>query len=97
MHWRTETVFALLLAVVLTVAGAGALYFMSTMDVHPDPAAVPLTPGVHAARYSNAIDESRRLAHALLLDDNLPGLSVAVAPPPTAARSRSSRSPSSAS
>jgi CubicO group peptidase (beta-lactamase class C family) len=72
-------VFALLLAIVLTVAGAGALYFVSTMDVHPDPAAVPLTPGVHAARYANAIDESRRLAHALLLEDNLPGLSVAVA------------------
>src|SRR5262245_66525544 len=49
------------------------------MAVHPDPAAVPSTPGVHAEKYSGAIEESRRLAHALLLDDNLPGLSVAVA------------------
>src|SRR5580765_2848531 len=48
------------------------------MAVHPDPAAVPLTPGVHTERYAAAIAESRRLAHALLLQDNLPGLSVAV-------------------
>src|SRR5262245_4810434 len=49
------------------------------MAVHPDPEAIPSTPGVHAERYSPAIGESRRLAHALLLQDNLPGLSVAVA------------------
>lgn len=34
---------------------------------------------MHAERYAAAIEESRRLAHALLLDENLPGLSVAVA------------------
>ena len=55
------------------------VYFASTMAVHTDPAAVPSTPGVHAERYSGAIEESRRLAYALLLDENLPGLSVAVA------------------
>jgi serine beta-lactamase-like protein LACTB len=76
---RSETVLALLFAAVITVAGGGALYFVSTMPVHSDPAAVPSTPGVHAERYSRAIEESRRLAHALLLEDNLPGLSVAVA------------------
>ena len=54
------------------------VYFASTMAVHTDPAAVPSTPGVHAERYSGAIEESRRLAHALLLEENLPGLSVAV-------------------
>jgi len=76
---RSETLFALLVGVVITVGGAGALYFAATMAVHPDPAAVPSTPGVHAEQYSGAIDESRRLAHALLLEENLPGVSVAVA------------------
>jgi CubicO group peptidase (beta-lactamase class C family) len=67
------------LAVIATVVGGGALYFVSTMTVHTDPAAVPSTPGVHVDRHSAAIEESRRLAHALLLEQNLPGLSVAVA------------------
>jgi serine beta-lactamase-like protein LACTB, mitochondrial len=79
MRWRWETALVLCLAAVLTLAGAGALYFVSTMAVHSDPAAVPSAPGVHAERYGGAIEESRRLAHALLLNDNLPGLSVAVA------------------
>jgi len=76
-HW--EAALGALFAVVTTVVGGGALYFVSTMTVHTDPAAVPSTPGVHAERYAGAIEESRRLAHALLLADNLPGLSVAVA------------------
>ena len=79
IRWRAETALALLFAVIITVAGGGAVYFVSTMAVHTDPAAVPSTPGVHAKRYSGAIEESRHLAHALLLEDNLPGLSVAVA------------------
>ena len=77
--WRAETVLALFFAAFLTLAGGGAIYFASTMAVHSDPAAVPSTRGVHAERYARAIEESRRLAHALLLEDNLPGLSVAVA------------------
>ena len=76
---RSETVFAVLAAVIVTIAGGGVFYFVSTMAVHPDPAAVPSTPGVHAERHSRAIEESRRLARGLLLQDNLPGLSVAVA------------------
>jgi CubicO group peptidase (beta-lactamase class C family) len=72
-------VFAVVVAVIVTIAGGGALYFVSTMAVHPDPAAVPSTPGVQAEQYSAAIEESRRLAHALLLEENLPGVSVAVA------------------
>jgi serine beta-lactamase-like protein LACTB, mitochondrial len=78
-RWHAETVLALLFAAVITLGGAGALYFVSTMAVHSDPAAVPSTSGVYAERYSGAIEKSRRLAHALLLEDNLPGLSVAVA------------------
>ena len=78
-RWRAETVLALLVVALITLAGGGALYFVSTMAVHSDPAAVPATPGVHTDRYSRAIEESSRLAHALLLEENLPGLSVAVA------------------
>ncbi len=76
---RTETVLVVVFAGIITVAGAGALYFTATMAVHPDPAAVPSTPGVHDERYGRAIEESRRVSHASLLEENLPGLSVAVA------------------
>jgi len=76
---RGESVFAVLIAVVITLVGGSVLYFVLTMAVHSDPAAVPSTPGVHAEQYSGAIEESRRLAHTLLLEENLPGLSVAVA------------------
>jgi len=72
-------VLGLLFAVIVTIASGGALYFAATIAVHRDPAAVPSIPGVHAERYAGAIEESRRLAHALLLEGNLPGLSVAVA------------------
>lgn len=78
-RWRVEAALALCLAFVVTVAGGGALYFVATMAVHSDPATVPSTPGVSDPRYAAAIDTSRRLAHALLLTENLPGLSVAVA------------------
>jgi CubicO group peptidase (beta-lactamase class C family) len=78
-RWRAETLLALLFAAIITFAGGGALYFASTMAVHSDPAAVPSIPGVHGERYADAIEKSRRLVHALLLEENLPGLSVAVA------------------
>jgi CubicO group peptidase (beta-lactamase class C family) len=68
-----------LLATAGTIAGAGALYFVSTMAVHSDPAAVSSTPGVHVPRYADAIGEARRRALTLVVQDNLPGLSVAVA------------------
>ena len=77
--WRLETVFALIVAAFIAVVGSGALYFAATMAVHRDPAAIPSTPGVHDPRYAGAIEESRRLALALLLQANLPGVSVAVA------------------
>lgn len=78
-RWRAETALALFFAAVVTLVGGGAVYFVLTMAVHSDPAAIPSTRGVHAERYSGAIEESRRLVHALLLKDNLPGVSVAVA------------------
>src|SRR5690349_2477875 len=76
---RWEAAIGILFAVAATVVGGGVLYFVSTMTVHTDPSAIPSTPGVHDERYVGAIEEARQRAHALLIDANLPGLSVAVA------------------
>jgi serine beta-lactamase-like protein LACTB, mitochondrial len=79
-RWRAEAALALLFAVVLLGAGGKALWFASTKSVHEDTAAVPSTAAVaHTGRYAGAVEESRRLARALVVGDNLPGLSVAVA------------------
>ena len=79
---RTEAVArAALLGVVLLVLAAGAVKFVSTpVVVHENAASVPST--VSAAptdRYAAAVEDSKRLARALVVDGNLPGLSVAVA------------------
>ena len=74
-----EGILAVLFGVAIVVVGGAVLYFVSTMSVHPDRAAVPSTTAVADDRYSGAIDESKRLARALVVEDNLPGLSVAVA------------------
>ena len=77
---RTEAAFAVLFAAAIMVVGAAAVYFVSTTAVHPDPAAVPSEAANTAAeRYSGAVEESRRLARSRLVEENLPGLSVAVA------------------
>ena len=80
---RGEAVLAALLAgaAVVLVVGAGVLYFGSTVNpVHTSPAAIPsAAAAVDAGRYVAAVDEARRLARALLVQENLPGLSVAVA------------------
>lgn len=78
-RWRAEALLAVLCVIVITIGSGGALWFLSAVPVHPDPAAVPSTPGAHVERYSSAIAEGRRLARALVVDENLPGLSVAVA------------------
>src|SRR5262245_28088914 len=74
-----EGILAVLFGVAIVVVGGAVLYFVSTMSVHPDRAAVPSTTAVADGRYSGAIDESKRLARALVVEDNLPGFSVAVA------------------
>jgi CubicO group peptidase (beta-lactamase class C family) len=77
---RTEAALAVLFAAAIGLAGGAALYFVSTRSVHGDPAAVPSTPAAAPAeRDSGAVDEARRLARSLVVDENLPGLSVAVA------------------
>ena len=75
---RTEAALAVLFAVLLVVAG-GAVWLASTMSVHEDATAVPSTVAVaDRDRYADSVEESSRLARALVAGDDLPGLSVAV-------------------
>ena len=77
---RAEAALAVVFAVVIMLAGGAAIYFVSTISVHPNPAVVPSTTvAPHDERYSAAVKEARGLSRALLLEENLPGLSVAVA------------------
>jgi serine beta-lactamase-like protein LACTB, mitochondrial len=76
-----EMALAYLFAVAIIVVGGGAVFFVLTISpAFTDPAAVPSTAAAtQPGRYSGAVDESRRLARALVVEDNLPGLSVALA------------------
>jgi serine beta-lactamase-like protein LACTB, mitochondrial len=77
---RAEGALAVVLAAAILIAGGAAIYFVFTMSVHTDPAAVPSTvAAAPAERYSAAVEEARRLARSLVVDENLPGVSVAVA------------------
>ena len=76
-----EMAIAFLFAAAILVVGGGAVFFVLTISpIFTDPAAVPSTAAAtQPARYSGAVDESRRLARALVVEENLPGLSLAVA------------------
>lgn len=76
-----ETALAILFAVAILVIGGGALaFFLTISPAFTDPAAVPSTAAaMQSGRFSGAVDESRRLARSLIVNENLPGLSVAVA------------------
>ena len=80
---RGEGALAALIAgaAVILVVGAALLYFGTTVNpVHTTPAAIPSTSAdTDAGRYAPAVDEGRQLARALLVAENVPGLSVAVA------------------
>jgi CubicO group peptidase (beta-lactamase class C family) len=68
-------------AAVIVVVVAALLYFGSTVTpVHTTAEAIPSTPaGTDAERYVAAVNEGRQLARAVLVAENVPGLSVAVA------------------
>ena len=77
---RAEAALAVLFAAAIMLVGGAGLYFVFTISlVHTDSAAVPSTASAQAERYSGALEEARRLARSLLVEENLPGLSVAVA------------------
>ena len=79
-RWRAEAALAALCAVVMVVAGAGTVFLVITVrPVHTDPAAIPSAAAdVDAGTHAAAVDEAARRARALLVGENLPGLSVAV-------------------
>ena len=76
IEFTLATVFA-----VAILGGAVALYIDATESrVHSDPATVPSTVGVAPREgYVAAADDVRRRARELLVQENLPSLSVAVA------------------
>jgi serine beta-lactamase-like protein LACTB len=75
-----EAALGVLLIVLALVVGSRALWLGSRRSVHEDAAAVPsTTAAVPSDKYAGPVEESRRVACALVAGDNLPGLSVAVA------------------
>ena len=78
---RVEIAIGVFFAVVVAVVVGTKLYFVASFNpVHTDPAAVPSTTATaDPGRHAGAVEEARRLARALLVAENLPSLSVAVA------------------
>jgi CubicO group peptidase (beta-lactamase class C family) len=67
-------------AVVILVVGGGTTWFGCAKPVHENAASVPSTAApAHSDGYTGPVEESRRLARALVAGDNLAGLSVAIA------------------
>lgn len=71
----------MLFAVVIVAAGGVALYIASTSNpIHDDPVALPsVAAEVDAGPYAEAVEQARRAARELIVAENVPGLSVAVA------------------
>jgi serine beta-lactamase-like protein LACTB len=83
MKSRTETWLALIvLAVGLLVAAILGLFaYMSATatPLHPDPQDVPsVTRATPARQWTDAVEQGRQIVRAGLIEQNLPGLSVAV-------------------
>jgi CubicO group peptidase (beta-lactamase class C family) len=79
---RLEAAVALFFVIAIVGVGGVALnvFLNIAPPVHTDPAAVPSTTGTASAeRYSGAVEKTRESARALLVQENLPGLSLAVA------------------
>jgi serine beta-lactamase-like protein LACTB, mitochondrial len=80
---RTETLAALIVAAVgLFLAAIGGLWmYMSATatPLHPDPKDVPsVTHSVPVPQWTAAVEQGRQIVRARLIEQNLPGLSVAV-------------------
>jgi serine beta-lactamase-like protein LACTB len=79
---RTETWLALIvLAVGLPLVAIFGLhaYLNSATPLHPDPQSVPsVTQGSPSPKWADAVEQGRQFARASLVEQNLPGLSVAV-------------------
>jgi CubicO group peptidase (beta-lactamase class C family) len=78
-RWRAEAALAVLFTIGMLVAGGGVAWVVSRPPVHESPASVPAAAaGAPPERFSLAVENARRVARALLVEKNLPGLSVAV-------------------
>jgi CubicO group peptidase (beta-lactamase class C family) len=79
-RWRAEAALAVVCTVVMLVVSGAVLWRTITIPVHKDAGAVPSAAAAAPSdRYAGPVEESRRLARALAVDDNLSGLSVSVA------------------
>ena len=76
---RAAAFVVVLGALVTVIAGGVAYWFLSAVPVHSNAAAVPSAAGTQVDRYAAGIAEGRRLARELVVAENLPGLSIAVA------------------
>jgi CubicO group peptidase (beta-lactamase class C family) len=77
---RAEGALAVLVFVILLVVVGRAIWFRPPAPFHEDAAAVSSTvAAAPSIRDAGPVDEARRLARALAVSANLPGLSVAVA------------------
>jgi CubicO group peptidase (beta-lactamase class C family) len=83
MKIRIQTIAALfVLGVIGLIAAIGGLWVFvlaTTKPLHPDPQKVPSV--AHSApppQWANAVEQGREIARVGLLDQNLPGLSVAI-------------------
>src|SRR3954466_14346568 len=67
------------IAVIFTIVG-GIYVFMTTTaaPLHPDPQAVPSVTRAPSAQWTGAVEQARQAVRASLLEQNLPGVSVAV-------------------
>ena len=78
--WRTAAAVAGVLAGLTLIILIAAIQLVTTLPIHERATDVPsIAAGPPAARYTRPVEESRRLARALLVGNTLPGLSVAVA------------------
>jgi serine beta-lactamase-like protein LACTB, mitochondrial len=79
-RWRIPAALAVLLFVAVLAAGLVVVGSLSTVRVHEDAASVPskatAAPSPH---YAEATAHAQRRARALVVDGDIPGLSVAVA------------------
>ena len=77
---RTEAGIALAFVGVMIAAGTLAIWFLFTMSVHRDAASVPSTvDATPLASDAAAVEEARKLARTFIVEENLAGVSVAVA------------------
>src|SRR5262245_11822168 len=80
-RWQMKMTITLLAAAGIMAVGAGALYMIFVVNpIYTDTASVPSTPADAApGPYTAAIGKTRGLIRKLLVDDNVTGLSIAVA------------------